>query len=737
MIIDSLGQEAKTNLKTERASFSVAADKAKKFLHIAVRNLYSNPVLASIVEVSQNAHDEHVRRGIKDTPFVVTIPTYWNPTFSVRDFGGGIPSEYMLDGYTKALESTKDADAEMSGGWGLGRLALLSLASTYNVTTYIDGTERNYSIFESENGIEIIMTHERETSEKNGTLVSAPIPPDKASQFRDCCNRAFRYYDVKPIIKGDSNFQILAPTYLLKGNGWAIEGSGKTSAVCGIYHYEIDGKNVPDLSSTQNDLLGDVGLVMFFGASELSPMANRQGLYYNDKTVLAIKKKLNEIEIDVIREIQKKFDECKSMFEAKLLWAHLFASPNSVNRVFKRSARISWNGIPIESNIIEGIKKIGAAVALEDNDKQETASVKGLINCTFFTTEWRRGRPVVKHYPKMENLLILSTNVFFINDLPGGFGAIRRAKSFIREKGSKCDAYVLSFSNDDIKQKFFEETHLLESDFVKISTVVPVVCSRDEDAAKRAKTKIFKWDGGVSCRSCNYSKHWLVTDIDLEEDEEGIYVEIDRFRPFSKGMVGSLSAMGERVDILRKLKFIDDDFELYGVRALSKECAAMKAAEGWISLDEFIADCISKYKISDEESQDYADILEYDAGHYGAKFGKLVVWGCLGEKELDSFSNVNLRAYLKKLLEMKKKKDSFDQSGFKEKHNGFVRLGGTTFISKKPSFSFTSAEKELLKSVPILEFVKDIQDLQEIYKLDVILNNCQKRVDIEEKPVSV
>lgn len=720
MIIDSLGQEAKTNLKTERASFSVSADKAKKFLHIAVRNLYSNPVLASVVEVSQNAHDEHVRRGIEDKQFVVTIPTSWSPTFSVRDFGGGIPHDFMLNEYTQALESTKDSDSEMSGGWGLGRLALLSLASTYNVTTYINGVERNYSIFESENGIEIIMTHERPTTEVNGTLVSAPVPPEKVSQFRDACNRAFRYYKVKPKVNGDSSYSIVEPTYSLKGNDWGIETfHSATSAVCGIYHYPISKENIPNLTSAQADLLGNVGLVMFFGASELAPMANRQGLYYNDKTINAIKKKLNEIEIEVVKEIQKKFDECKSYFEAQLLWSKMFATSNGVNHIFKRSSQISWNGIPVTTNTVENLHKYGLVVNGEP---------VGHINATSYGYEWGRSRRVIKHRHNQKNFLICEKTTVFINDMTGGRGAISRAKSYIRQSvtnGKEKDACVLYFSNDIVKQEFFSKSHLTENDLVKISTIVPTKVDRNLTASERAKTKIFKWNGETDYRSSRFTKCWEISDIDLEEDEEGIYVPIERYCPVGKSC-GNLDMMENVINSLVAVGCIPANTEIYGVRNGSDEHNAMKEAEEWISLDELVDEYISSYKFPESELQMIADAEEANkVGNFA--FGHMIYHYGISDTVVDSILVPELKDYVSKLKNIVKVKKDCENLKLAEKHVTFTKLGGKVSVIKKPSFEISELERLLKKEIPIIDIIENPYSENDFIRIVKSLNSLLEK----------
>ena len=716
MIIDSLGQTAKTNLKTERAEFSVSSENVQKFLHIAVRNLYSNPVQAICCELAQNSFDAHVLAGKRLVPFHISIPTAWNPVFSVRDFGAGISPDFMLDGYTKALHSTKDTDGDMSGGFGLGRLASLSLSSTYNVTTYIKGCERNYSIFESENGIEIIMTHERKTTEPDGTLVSAPVPTDKVSQFRDAANRAFRYYEVKPIIKGDSNFKIDEPKFALKGQGWAIEEGGHTtSAVCGIYHYPIDAKNVPNLTTIQQKLLGNVGLVMFFGASDLAPMANRQGLYYNDKTVAAIKKRLDEIEEAVKKEAQTKFDLCKSHYEAKMLWGKLFCgSVSSVNSILRFSDKITWNGIKIEHNRLENIDKVVKKAAGENL----------AINCTTFTIGWGRGSYKPKHSHGMTAIDITETHTIFINDLAGGRGILSRGKSFLREKYVKTNnaavrASVLTFEDAVAKDAFFKHYNLNESDFEKLSTVVVSPTSREGASIARAKTKVFEWTGKSEWSRKDYSSCWKIAEIDLEEEEEGIYVGIERYSPDG---FHDLRDLENKVKLLKDAKFLSSDFKLYGFRNNSKEYEAIKKNKDWISIHELIAKFVKEYVIPQDEIQVLVDAEHYSSNRYNLLFSGLFYYESLFPK-IDSIKNVELLNYFNKVKFMFNQNKKSEKDKFSNKHAIFVSLGGSVKRDGvKPSHNLLSEVDALKKKLPILDIVS-INDFDKLFILDKFLLN--------------
>ena len=92
-----------------------------KAFRMIVGNLYSDKVAAIVRELSANGFDAHVASG-HSQPFEVTLPTHFEPTFAVRDFGPSMPHEFMMNEYTMAFYSSKDTSNDFVGAMGLGRL---------------------------------------------------------------------------------------------------------------------------------------------------------------------------------------------------------------------------------------------------------------------------------------------------------------------------------------------------------------------------------------------------------------------------------------------------------------------------------------------------------------------------------------------------------------------------------------------------------------------------------------
>lgn len=697
MIIESLSAKAETNIKAAK-SFGISEAKIQKLLHIATNNLYANPVLAALVELSQNAYDEHIRQGKGNIPFEVNLPTHWSPIFSVRDFGGGISHEYMLGGYSQILESTKDNDENAAGGWGLGRLALLALGPTYNVTTYIDGKERNYSIYKSEKSIEVVLTGTKDTTEPNGTFVLAPVQPKDINSFAEVAKRAYKYYGTQPTIKGQ-NIALEKPDYTLKNDKWAFEsGDISATAVCGIYNYKIESSEIYGLTEVQKRILGNSGLVLFFGASDLSVQANRQGLYYNDKTVKLIKSRIEDVEKHLQLEIQKLFDNCKSIVEARNTYYEVFHSArNRYGNILGQTPKVTWNNIVIDCYIFKPSNALLADPRL---------------NIQIFSKGYYRGRNKVNRTDGAANFHLNDRRKLFINDLPGGKGALIRARSYVRSSfgvpGQDNICIVVNFADEAIKKHFLKDTHLIEADFNSLAAIPVIKSDRSETGASRAKEKVFLFDGSGCSYGSGASQYWesLEEDFDIKEGQKNVYVEINRFRVEKLNVPHHDNSIAPRYisNILNNLEKIGYKVtELYGVRSTATDILnEIKKSKNWISLQDCLNEALKNYKIHPRFDKIVADARALDR-----KNTYLVSVGYLNKNFISTVSNMDFKNYFRKLLFLQNQKARL--SNFEKNHQVFKYLGGTinTNTDAKPTFDVDALNQEMLKKYPILKYISN------------------------------
>lgn len=704
--------------KAKMATFNVAKN-PQKLIQVVVRSLYSNPTLATLVELGQNCHDEHLRCGKSDVPFEVTLPTVFEPTLKVRDFGRGIPHEYMMRGYTHIFESTKDNDSDMSGGYGVGRCVVLSLSSTYTIVTFIQGKKRTYSIFESEKGIELVHLSTEDTNERDGTLVTAPVSQNDVSAFRDAVMRAYRYYKTQPIIKGaGADFKLDKPDYVIQGTNWAIENDTTTpKAICGIYQYDITPENMGRLSDAHNNLLHGGGLVLRFGPSDLDVQANRQGLHYNDRTRTAIVNALKVVEKEASTIINKEFDACPSYYAAKVKWAEFYASNamRKISNIAKSIGNITWRNVPIGS------------------DRVEMKDIQGITATGYYWAYNHRGGGYkVMHEAGFSYFECSPKYHIFINDMPGGRGAIQRVKAFLRSLGDNNGhkAITICFHNNpQVEAAFFKQTNLQKSDFQLVSSLPKPTATRGESnpSYSRARTKFFVYDGeGITWSSSNSDAWDIDEDMDLTESG-GLYVEIERFKPYFRGAHKSVRDFGHTIENIRKIGGLANDETIIGIRTTaSEELAIVRNSPNWKSLEDYVSELVKSYVIPDEELQvlvdvDYRENLPYEIRRicgYDSSYKP---------KQSDYRALVEAMKALDKAVDSKKKEQ------IKEKHASFRWLGGVIKDDDiKPTYDINALFENIKKRFPVIKIFESYAMANHPAIVDALFLKLEKLEAIEK-----
>ena len=104
----------------EETEFGVNSEDVQHVIHLLRNQIYSNKTLAVIREYTTNAVDAHVESGKGDLPIEVTLPTKFEPTFKVRDFGSGLNDEEIKNLYTRYCKSTKRQSNSFTGQLGIG-----------------------------------------------------------------------------------------------------------------------------------------------------------------------------------------------------------------------------------------------------------------------------------------------------------------------------------------------------------------------------------------------------------------------------------------------------------------------------------------------------------------------------------------------------------------------------------------------------------------------------------------
>lgn len=130
--------------KHETIEMSMSSSAA--LMHIMSAALYTHPELATVREPICNAWDAHISAGKQDTNLVIEVN---ERSFSVQDFGFGIPHNKIGAIYGTYGDSTKRDDSTVTGGFGLGSKAPFAYTDLFEVVSCNEGTKTIYRVSKS------------------------------------------------------------------------------------------------------------------------------------------------------------------------------------------------------------------------------------------------------------------------------------------------------------------------------------------------------------------------------------------------------------------------------------------------------------------------------------------------------------------------------------------------------------------------------------------------------------
>ncbi len=693
MIITQEKVTVQSNVRTAGREMTLKV--GPEIFQILTKNLYANPALAALSEAGQNAFDSHKRAGCADKPFTVQLPTYFDPRLVIRDYGTSMSHAFMDGDYCVGGQSSKSADANQSGGFGIGRLSGLALSTTYNVACYQNGEKRTYSVFVNGNGIpEVLLVATVKSEEPTGVEITIPIHEKDINSFDHAAKEAYRFYDPKPIVRGVSGFQFHQNSVTLRGNEWFIDKSiNFPVAVGGVYWYRIESDNITGLTDEQKDLLNSsLGLVLNFGASEIHPQANRQGLFYNDATCAAIKARLATLENEVKAVVQSHFDKCASIIEAKRLWLDYFKPAGSayqLGRVFGTKQTVTWQGHVIDNADL-------TILQVDPLDSEKLRGIPGVSLTRYSVRVGRRGHRSVNADSTFGTIHVASQTRLFLNDLDGGRGIKRRVGYELMQDNSRTGDnylyyYAIHFKTPAAQAAFHAVNHTTAADMALFSPasaiIVPASVHVGGDRNLKHKLKVFRFVAGTRDRK---SDSWEPTEID--EDEGGIYTTIFRFEntSISNGMIAA------RLAILRKHGVIKHDLPIYGIKTgefgdnAPAILATLQGNEDWIDLSKWFAEKREEILPAADIGTLLADAAQNDSSPL------------VSAKTVPAFNGTALGDYLDKKLfivgQVEKAK------AYEDTMSDYVSLGGakTYTNNAKATYDMAKEWKRVLAAYPLL-----------------------------------
>lgn len=353
-------------------------------------DLYSSPELAVLREYSSNAKDSHAEAG-QTLPVKVTLPSTWNPVFTVQDFGVGMSSHDIKTIYSSYGASTKQKDFSQVGAFGLGCKSALSLTQQFTLISIKDGRKSTVLISRGDDGVgSVNVVSEVDTADANGVTVSVPI--ENVSTFNQHVPGFFFTWEPGSVlVDGNAPLSIFSDNFMSSADKTVFLKNVDRysnnhlrpgfSIVMGGMTYSINTRDIiPDFYSASSEVLRSVYnylsssaaafAIVPIGSVDLTP--SREGVRYSDRTNAF----LTSLFAFVVDQISVMLSEMLSGLTTRAEVIELCYSFNSLFNAFSSSkhsaSKITWNGeeVPQEIRLDAAIERLSTSRSYGNNSSR-------------------------------------------------------------------------------------------------------------------------------------------------------------------------------------------------------------------------------------------------------------------------------------------------------------------------------------------------------------------------------
>ena len=305
------------------------------------------------------------------------------------------------------------------------------------------------------------------------------------------------------------------------------------------YPLERSSLNLP-YGDARVQMLSSCGVILNVPIGTVEVAASREALQYTDITQLEIKKRLDEVLSDLPKILSESFDNCKTLWEAKNLFANTFSHGGfgyTLSNIVKKD-KIVWNG-----------KKISNSWFDFSNNQAKGASCHIYAKPSYFNRYNARGKRVKSG---IENKLTAQPNKKILiveNDINLERGMFNRITPLLEDyDGRPSDmkqydaVYLVNFGPNKeqvVKDLNFDApmAKISELESVKLTTIYPRSATANVNShgvtADKKKHQSLEFTFDYDCDKGSYenqrSAFFKAEAVNLNEVEDGIYVELDRF----------------------------------------------------------------------------------------------------------------------------------------------------------------------------------------------------------------
>ena len=588
-----------------------------RYVASLLRNNYSNTRLAVVREITANALDANLEANAS-RPIEVKLPTSMNPSFAVRDFGGGLSKEDVFGLYSKYGKSTKRTSNNYIGAFGIGKFAPLSYGDNFTCTSFHGGSKIAYNIFVDESDdTKIVELFSEPSNEPTGLSIEVAISDGDISDFKDICQKFFKFFskeDMPKFIGVEEDFiKENKITLESKDDSWFFLDEDSNRYRYGGYHahvimgrvsYPLDSQALNVKKFVQDDqkarIIGQIiassNFYLRVPLGSVKLHHSRESLEYNKTTQQKIIDSLLVV-VDQIQEIAKeKLADSTDLFDAKRNYARIVnAMPYGIRSVFENS--FEWNGVKIESSVFHRDYQLQDNLILTHSWKEDDSSS-------------RNGFKIRSQ--KVTRVECQDNYLFVIQDLESAHGMNLRVRTLMNEDDSLKGVYVIRAVDGIAEDHIYNEWNfnLIDKKHIRYASNVEKEKVQHSGVRKkngsRANIPLFKMvDKRNSWQSKNIDFWENVKDkiedassVDGAYNGKLVYIPIKNYKiEYNEYELSIIYGKMQRFNALQESK--KNKVSLFGVRV-----GDVKKLDDsiWISFDTFYKQVAKDFLLSDINS---------------------------------------------------------------------------------------------------------------------------------------
>ena len=525
-----------------------------RYVASLLRNNYSNTQLAVVREVSANALDANAEANAS-RPIEIKVPSTMNPTFAVRDFGGGLSEEDVFGLYSKYGKSTKRTSNNYIGAFGIGKFAPLSYGDNFTCVSYHNGKKATYNIFVNEDDDTKIsrIGDPVPTNDPTGLSIEVAVADNDVNSFREIVQEFFTFFseDEMPKFFGVEENFITKPEFLLesKTNDWFFTKREKNyyasncQVVMGRVAYKIDPNSVQvenyisDAKYQQiaKQLLCENSFYLRVPLGSVKLHHSRESLEYNKKTQKELCRLLYLACKDIQVIAKEKLQDSTCLWNAKMNYAEVVnALPYQMKRIFENS--FEWEGIKIDSPSFGRDYKYQDDLIITRSQKEDDSSSRNGFKLRSL---------------KSNNIYCTKNTLILIQDLESPHGNNLRVRTLMNEDDSLEEVYTIRAKSKCAEDYFWEIQGLnfykVNKKLIKFTSSVEkekITRNNVSGNKSRASISLFKMttDKAYSYRNADYwnNVNDPINSLELDNvegsiDGKLIYVPIKNYKIDKEG----------------------------------------------------------------------------------------------------------------------------------------------------------------------------------------------------------